>query len=43
MYCVSGYPTPNEEVNLNTIIEFKKEFPKNLIGLSIILILLKVV
>ena len=34
MYCVSGYPTPNDEVNLNTIIEFKKEFPKNLIGLS---------
>ena len=34
MYCVSGYPTPNEEVNLNTIIELKREFPKNLIGLS---------
>ncbi len=34
MYCVSGYPTPNKEMNLNTISTFKKIFPKNLIGLS---------
>ena len=34
MYCVSGYPTPNEEVNLNTIKTFKKKFPNNLIGIS---------
>ena len=34
MYCVSGYPTPDKEMNLNTLITFKKIFPKNLIGLS---------
>lgn len=34
MYCVSGYPTPNSEVNLKTLVTFKKTFPKNLIGLS---------
>ena len=34
MYCVSGYPTPDSEMNLNTLLTFKKIFPKNLIGLS---------
>ena len=33
-YCVSGYPTPHEDVNLNNINLYKKIFPKNLIGLS---------
>ena len=34
MYCVSGYPTPIREMNLKTILNYKKIFPKNLIGLS---------
>jgi pseudaminic acid synthase len=34
MYCVSGYPTPEKEVNIKTINLFKKKFKKNLIGLS---------
>ncbi len=34
MYCVSGYPTPDDEMNLNTIKVFKENFTKNLIGLS---------
>lgn len=34
MYCVSGYPTPENEINIKNISFFKKYFPKNLIGLS---------
>ena len=34
LYCVSGYPTPLEEANINIIDKFKKKFNKNLIGLS---------
>jgi pseudaminic acid synthase len=34
MYCVSGYPTPIKEMNLKTILNYKKIFPKNMIGLS---------
>ncbi len=34
MYCVSGYPTPIKESNINTIDLLKKNYPKNLIGLS---------
>lgn len=32
--CVSGYPTPLDEVNLLTIKDLQKEFPNLLIGLS---------
>lgn len=34
LYCVSGYPTPEEQLNLNSIKTFKKIFNKNLVGLS---------
>ena len=34
MYCVSGYPTPIDEVNIKTIENFKNIFNTNLIGLS---------
>ena len=34
LHCVSGYPTPEDEVNLFRINDLKKEYPKNLIGLS---------
>ena len=33
-YCVSGYPTPENEVNLSNIQLLKKKFPNTLIGLS---------
>ena len=33
-YCVSGYPTPENEVNLLNIQLFKEKFPKLLIGIS---------
>ena len=33
MYCVSGYPTPENEINIKNISFFKNTF-KNLIGLS---------
>ena len=26
LYCVSGYPTPIEEANISSILEFKKKF-----------------
>lgn len=34
LYCVSGYPTPENQLNLNSIKIFKENFKKNLIGLS---------
>ncbi|XP_075222580.1 N-acetylneuraminic acid synthase isoform X2 [Lycorma delicatula] len=34
MHCVSSYPTPPEEVNLNTIKLYQKEFPDIHIGYS---------
>lgn len=34
LYCVSGYPTPANECNINTIQTLKNRFKKNLIGLS---------
>ena len=34
LYCVSGYPTPEDELNLNSIKIFKKNFKNNFIGLS---------
>lgn len=34
LHCVSGYPTPLSDTNLNSIIFFKNKFKKNLIGLS---------
>jgi pseudaminic acid synthase len=34
LHCVSGYPTPPSDVNLNSITFLKNEFKKNLIGLS---------
>ena len=33
-YCVSGYPTPENEVNLSNIQLFREKFPKLLIGIS---------
>ena len=33
-YCVSGYPTPENEVNLLNIQLLKEKFPNTLIGLS---------
>ena len=32
--CTTDYPTPYEDVNLNVIDQYKKEFPDNLIGFS---------
>lgn len=34
LHCVSGYPTPIEESNLNRIRKIKKELNTNLVGLS---------
>ncbi len=34
LYCVSGYPTPEDQLNLNSIKTFKKNFKNNFIGLS---------
>lgn len=34
LYCVSGYPTDESELNLNSIDILKKKFKNNLIGLS---------
>lgn len=34
LHCVSAYPTPLEEVNLNVINLYKKEFPDVIIGYS---------
>mgnify|MGYP001269849602 CR=1 FL=1 len=34
LYCVSGYPSKEEDINLNTLKKFKKLFKKNKIGLS---------
>lgn len=34
LYCVSGYPTPANECNINAIQTLKNKFKKNLIGLS---------
>ena len=34
LYCVSGYPTPANECNINAIQTLKNRFKKNLIGLS---------
>ncbi len=34
LHCVSGYPTPIKDTNLNTIKYLKKQFPKYHIGLS---------
>lgn len=34
LHCVSSYPTPYEEINLNVIQLYKKEFPDIVIGYS---------
>ena len=34
LYCVSGYPTPINEMNIRSINILKRNFKKNLIGLS---------
>ncbi|MDB0016102.1 N-acetylneuraminate synthase family protein [Alphaproteobacteria bacterium] len=34
MHCVSIYPTPDEECNLNTISTFRKRYPNRVIGWS---------
>jgi len=34
LYCVSGYPTPEKESNISTLLSFKKIFKKKIIGLS---------
>ena len=34
LHCVSGYPTPLNEVNLNRITLIKKEFKNNMVGIS---------
>jgi len=34
LYCVSGYPTPENEANISTINLFKKKFKNNIIGVS---------
>ena len=34
LYCISGYPTPANECNINAIQTLKNRFKKNLIGLS---------
>lgn len=34
LHCVSGYPTPPHDINLNSITFLKNKFKKNLIGLS---------
>ena len=34
LYCVSGYPTDESELNLNSLDTLKKKFKRNLIGLS---------
>ena len=34
LYCVSGYPTTEKDLNLNSIDVLKKKFKNNLIGLS---------
>ncbi len=34
MHCTSSYPTPFNEINLNVLSTFQKEFPKVIIGYS---------
>ena len=34
MHCVSGYPTPENEANVRSILSLQKSFNNNLIGIS---------
>lgn len=34
LYCVSGYPTPENESNISTLLSFQKIFKKKIIGIS---------
>ena len=34
LYCVSGYPTPEKESNISTVITFQKKYKNFLIGIS---------
>ncbi len=34
LHCVSGYPTPESEANINTINLLKKKFPGKILGIS---------
>ena len=34
LHCVSGYPTPESEANIDTINLLRKKFPKKILGIS---------